>query len=70
MAKGSSARKPPTAAGLQRQRRRTGWHWRLLEWANHNPGGTLAAVTSVAFVVVCSVWSPLGPEAFAKASSL
>lgn len=60
--KGSSKAllRPPTAAGRQRRT------WGLLEWAKQNPGAGLAAAASVAFVVVCSVWSPLGPEQFAS----
>lgn len=66
MAKGKQALKPPTAAGGGgRRRQRTAWWQRLLEWAQKNPGASVAAVASVAFVVVVGVWSPLGPEQFA-----
>lgn len=66
MAKGKAALKPPTAAGQQQRRQRTAaWWGRLLEWAKRNPGASVAAVLSVAFVVVVGVWSPLGEEQFA-----
>ncbi len=63
MGKGKAALKPPTAAG--RQTRPSP----LLAWAKANPGATIAALLSIALVAVLSVWSPLGPEQFAKVGS-
>lgn len=68
MAKGKTPLKPPTAAGGRGpagKKHRPAWH-RLLQWAKANPGATLAAALSVAFVVVISVWAPLTPNQFAR----
>lgn len=68
MAKGKALLKPPTAAGARSsvpKKQRPAWQG-LLEWAKANPGATVAALLSAAFVVVIGVWSPLGPEQFAR----
>jgi hypothetical protein len=71
MAKGTTkgaVLKPPTAAGNNNKKKSGGrwWWW----WWQRNPGAAVAALLSVGFVVVIGVWSPLGPEQFARVRCL